>query len=188
MNKKKVAETFLQNIQHDQTTGVTIDGKEFNIDNGIEEIVKKLNFGYGIKTRSSCSGILGEHYNIEKIEQQAPYEELKSVYAQPPRGYMLMKSPFLSTESFMHSFSKDKVEVETDFYRELGTSLDVPPPKHMKRSIQWKVDVGGSSPVEWENVEEKEIRYRFSLTLQTRRNIIMSCSSYQEYNLTIRKQ
>lgn len=187
MDKKEAAEAFQRNMQHNQTTDVTINDKKFEVDNGIKGIVEKLNFEYDIKTFSSCSGILEEHYNIDRIEEQAPYKELKSVYGQPPRGYMLLKRPFLSTESFMHSFSKDKVEVETDFYRELGTSLDVPPSQHMKRSIQWKVDVGGSYPVEWENVEQRKILYRFGLTLQSRRNIVMSCSSYQEYDLTIRK-
>jgi hypothetical protein len=185
--EKTVAEAFVQNIQHNQTTKVTINGEDCRIDNGIKETVEKLNFKYNIRTSSSCSGILREHYNMENISEEVPYEELKNVYGLPPRGYMLMKSPTLFTDSFMHNFFKDNVEVDTDFYKELTTSLDVLSPKHMKRDIQWKIDIGGSSSVSWQQMHKRDIEYIFELTMQSRRNIVMESDSYQQYDLAIEK-
>lgn len=187
MNKKDVSETFVENIQHDKTTDVTINGETYEIDNGIQEIVQKLNYEYEIRTLSSCSGILSEHFNMQKVEQKVSYEELKNVYGRPPRGYMLMKRPFLRTESFMHSFSEEKTEVDTDFYRQLMPSLSVSPPQHMKTDIEWKVNVGSNYTMDWQNIDERDITYRFELTLPSRRNIIMECESYDEHELAIKK-
>lgn len=187
MDKKQVSKIFHQNIKERDTSVVKINGEDYRIDNSIEQIVRILNSKYDVNTTSSCSGVLSEHYKLDNIEDKVSYAELKNLYGRPPRGYMLMKRPILFTDSFLHGdFSNNSVEVDTKFYGELIPSLSISPPPHMKRDIQWKVDVGEFSG-DWQDGNKKDVEYTFQLTLASRRNIIMECQSYQQYDSAIKK-
>lgn len=186
MNKTEIAEYFQHNIlerENRETKGIEELNLSF-IDSGISDIVKMLNVKYNIDTFSSCSGILSEHYNIEKIKQNVPYRELKNNYGCPPNGYMLMKRPILSTESFMHSgFKTDQVTVESEFYSVLKPNIiRVKVPDPVKR-ISWKVSVGDEA-----NFNNPEfVGYFFQLTLPTRRRIVNMTDSYEQYDSFIKK-
>lgn len=187
MDKKQVAKLFHQNIKERDVSEIKINGENYKIDNSIEQTVRKLNSKYDVRTSSSCSGVLSEHYKLGNIKDKVSFEDLKNVYGRPPRGYMLMKRPILFTDSFLHcDFSNNSVKINTKFYEKLIPSLSISSPQYMKRDIQWKVDVGEfSGDSQWKDKEDVE--YIFQLTLASRRNIVMECESYQQYDEAIKK-
>lgn len=143
------------------------------IDKGMSSLITSMNFDANILTEECCSGMFRDHYNLDILTQEIPYNELKSeMYG---NMYSIPRyRPFLSCEPFMHSFEDDGrvvIKDAEDFYVYfVGSDLNIDV-DGFERSISWDI-----------SVEPRIPSYNFVLPIKERYRVLHGVKDYDEYD------
>lgn len=147
--------------------------KEINtcIDSSLKSTIKRFNKNR-IKTIGSCSGVIGDHYDINSFRKKTPYEEFKP---------LADLEPFIHTEPVFHEYSDNGYKYTSEFYKinRKCTRVSVCHNEY-KHEVRISLDY-----VSTEDINEPF--YSFIIEYPQLMIIKNKCNNYEEYDAVVSK-
>lgn len=142
------------------------------VDKSISETIKKFN-NNNVITESCCSGILQEHYTLDSLKENIPYENCDDILIEP----------FVHTKATFHKKINDKYQYSEEYYL-ISRDLTRVSVYHNNKNFNVRITLDYMHKSE--DSEETSV-YLFYIEQPELIQIRKKCNNYKEYDFVIKK-
>ncbi len=147
------------------------DMEGVHVDEGMKDLVRELNYENDITTIETCSGKFSDHYNVDKLNEELPYNKLKKNFDLCSDEWLIPGQAFLAMEPIMHhEINEDVVEVDREYY------------DNFKNNLRTNFEKDGDFYLEWRLNPDIPYSYDFILDSMNSIRLINYSNSYVEFD------